>query len=153
MDMMRTSNYKRLPFVGRIIWIWSDGYIIHVLSRSENFHRLNIILAITLSFTIFNYFVFFGVCGSSSMSLLLRVDVSRLRLELLELLDANVVLTHSAGQPQFSEQALLFLRHLHRMVLQSVLQLQDACTSEFVELMDAVNELGRFMSCLFGMNS
>lgn len=86
------------------------------------------------------------------MSLLLRVDDSRLRLELLELLDADVVLTHSAGQPQFSEQALLFLRHLHRIVLQSVLQLQE-CTSEFVELMDAVNELGRLMSCFIGMNS
>ncbi len=88
------------------------------------------------------------MCGSSSLSLLLWLDDSLFRLELA---DPAVVLTQSGGQPQFSEQALVFLRHLHRKVLQSVLHLQNDWTSESVVLIDAVIELGRFDSCNCGL--
>lgn len=73
----------------------------------------------TASFS-FSYLVFFGVWGSSSSLVVVDGD-SRFRLEL----DVDIVLTQSAGQPQFSEQAIVLLRHLHRKVLQSVLHLQN----------------------------
>lgn len=78
------------------------------------------------------------------MSVRLTDGDSRFRLELF---DPVVVLTQSAGQPQFSEQAAELLRHLHRRVLQSVLHLQNVCPSGSVELMEAVNEFGRFETC------
>ncbi|KAJ6639117.1 hypothetical protein Bhyg_11856 [Pseudolycoriella hygida] len=71
------------------------------------------------------------------MSSLLRVEDSRFKLELL---DPAAWLQHSGGHAQLSEHELLFFRHLHRIVLQSVLHLQDV-KSESVELIETTDDL------------